>query len=200
MSGHIIVIRTTDLLEVEHVLDALEAAGVSARERVDQGINGLIGSLDQEFVVEVSAEDEARARAALSELAPPAPVTAEPAGLPEAPPAFAVPQSWARASMLALVLDLTFIALATLASAVQPVWVFASAIVDFLVWRTLTAPDAAERSVRRARVLGLARAAGGVALGVALLPSLAGIVGVVAAGVVGLLYLPGPIPPAEGHH
>lgn len=64
MSGHVIVIRSTDLLEVEHVLDALEAAGVPARERVDQGINGLFGSLNQELVVEVAAEDEARARAA----------------------------------------------------------------------------------------------------------------------------------------
>jgi hypothetical protein len=166
-----LLLRTTDLLEVEGALDALEAAGIEAFERVDTSVAGILGSTGQEFLIEVAANDLTKAATVLDQArneSAPAAEAAPPSGAKDESPkqvdqvAFA---AWRLASKVALGSSFALLVLGVLAGQTLPHQVFGSAIFDFLIWRGFTSDDLTEPGAKRLRSFGFMRGIGGLAVG-----------------------------------
>lgn len=161
-----LLLRTTDLLEVERALDALEAAGVEACDRVDANVAGILGSSGQEFLIEVAADDLTKAAAALDQIRGESDLAAAtPGSIDEKPPQLdpVAIAAWRLASKAALGSSVALLVLGSLLTdQTQPFQVFGSAVFDFLIWRGFTSDDLTEPRAKRLRSFGLMRGIGGL--------------------------------------
>ncbi len=177
-----LLLRTTDLLEVEGALDALEAAGIEAFERVDTNVAGILGSAGQEFLVEVAADDLDNGAKVLAQTrggaAAPASEASDEKPKPVDPVAFAV---WRLASKVALGTSFSLLVLGVLAAPRLPFQIFGSAIFDFLIWRGFASHDLTEPGAKRLRSFGLMRGMGGLVMGLLFLSAGGGFAWLVAA-------------------
>jgi hypothetical protein len=166
--NHRILVRTTDILEVESSLDALHAAGIEALERAENSVGGILGSTGQEFLIEVDIRDLPRAAQVLEQgrkelaeqnteamAAAPAEPEAQEEQAPRAYPAALA--AWRLASKAALLLSSLLLVLRYVAGFRSPLQFFGAVVFDFLIWRAFTGAELSEAGARRLRSFGLMR-------------------------------------------
>ncbi len=185
-----------DVVEAEHVMTALNDAGIVAVDSVrSQALSGIGGSALNEFVIDVEEADLEKASGVLKALRPAAPTTAPPADVALRP---SVAASYRRGANAGLVLSSGMVLLTLVQGEFAPA-AFIGAAIDFFIWRRLHEPDPTVRGVARVRVWAMVRLAFGV-----LMNAVSGASGVTAAWVVVaglvvalLFYLPAPEPSAN---